>query len=206
MEIQDFGEKIGGAKKDLWKDRGLMIDDLLEMNDAEKGKLIKKDNVWKKPNYQEMVNNGLPIRVAYFIKMLRDATPTKPVITYFDRSPEAIKGKQEGYIEFVGKLRDYAMNLSTENEVLNFYNDFMSEYVTYQNSYSVDISPAASDCIDNKLLNLMQIKNFLNIDREIKKKQFCYTDDEKTLAQFNIFEYTKENAEFTILSLSLKSG
>lgn len=197
MGLQDFGEKIGGAKKDLWKDRGLMIDDLLEMNDAEKGKLIKKDNVWKKPNYQEMVNNGIPIRVVYFIKLLRDATPTKPVITYFDKSPEAIKGKQEGYIEFVGKLRDYAMNLSTENEVLNFYNDFMSEYVTYRNSYSVDISPAASDCIDNKLLNLMQIKNFLNIDREIKKKQFCYTDDEKTLAQFNIFEYTKDNAEFT---------
>ena len=25
MEIQDFGEKIGGAKKDLWKERGLSI-------------------------------------------------------------------------------------------------------------------------------------------------------------------------------------
>lgn len=25
---EDFGEKIGGAKKDLWKDRGLYADDL----------------------------------------------------------------------------------------------------------------------------------------------------------------------------------
>ena len=189
MEIQDFEEKIGGAKKDLWKDRGLIIDDLLEMNDAEKNRLIKKDNVWKKPDYQEMVNNGISVRVAYFIKMIRDATPTKPVITYFDRTPEVIKEKQEGYVEFVGKLRDYAMNLSTEDEIFNFYNDFMSEYVTYINSYSVDVSPTAFGCIDNKLLHLMQIKNFSNIDREIRKKQFCYTDDEKTLAQFNIFEY-----------------
>ena len=72
MEIQDFGEKIGGAKKDLWKEKGLSIEDLLEMNDAEKSKLITKDNIWKKPNYQEMIEQGLPTRVAYFIKTIRD--------------------------------------------------------------------------------------------------------------------------------------
>lgn len=26
--INDFGEKIGGARKDLWKERGLMVEDL----------------------------------------------------------------------------------------------------------------------------------------------------------------------------------
>ena len=26
MQHEDFGEKIGGAKKDLWKDRGLYVD------------------------------------------------------------------------------------------------------------------------------------------------------------------------------------
>ena len=33
---EDFGEKIGGAKKDLWKDRGLYADDL------EKYEVVKK--------------------------------------------------------------------------------------------------------------------------------------------------------------------
>ena len=32
-EIKDFGNKIGGAKKDLWKARGLILDDILDMND-----------------------------------------------------------------------------------------------------------------------------------------------------------------------------
>ena len=32
---EDFGEKIGGAKKDLWRDRGLYVDDLNSMNDRE---------------------------------------------------------------------------------------------------------------------------------------------------------------------------
>lgn len=49
---EDFGEKIGGAKKDLWKDRGLYTDDLDGMNEREAEKYVKKDNVWKKPDYQ----------------------------------------------------------------------------------------------------------------------------------------------------------
>ena len=31
---EDFGEKIGGAKKDLWAARGLYVDDLLEIGRA----------------------------------------------------------------------------------------------------------------------------------------------------------------------------
>ena len=41
---EDFGEKIGGAKKDLWKDRGLYADDLETMHEREAEKFVKKDN------------------------------------------------------------------------------------------------------------------------------------------------------------------
>ena len=58
---EDFGEKIGGAKKDLWKDRGLYTDDLDEMNEREAEKYVKKDNVWKKPDYQSMLDEGIPL-------------------------------------------------------------------------------------------------------------------------------------------------
>ena len=54
LQHEDFGEKIGGAKKDLWKDRGLYVDDLGGMNEREAEKFVKKDNVWKKPDYQAM--------------------------------------------------------------------------------------------------------------------------------------------------------
>lgn len=33
--INDFGEKIGGARKDLWKERGLMVEDLDGMTQGE---------------------------------------------------------------------------------------------------------------------------------------------------------------------------
>lgn len=40
--INDFGEKIGGARKDLWKERGLMVEDLDGMTQGEKEKYVKK--------------------------------------------------------------------------------------------------------------------------------------------------------------------
>ena len=46
---RDFGEHIGGARKELWSAGGINLEDLLDMNDAEKAKFVKKDNIWKKP-------------------------------------------------------------------------------------------------------------------------------------------------------------
>ena len=37
-EIKDFGEKIGGARKDVWALRGLILDDILKMTSGEKVK------------------------------------------------------------------------------------------------------------------------------------------------------------------------
>ena len=196
MEIQDFGEKIGGAKKDLWKERGLSVDDLSYMNDAERIQLIKKDNIWKKPNYQEMVESGLPVRVAYFIKTIRDATPTKPIILLRNSDIEL---KQKEYIDFVSKLRNYVMNLKQEDDILTFYEKFLSNYIIRdKSSYYVRVSPEVSSAVDNKLLQASQISNFYNIDKEIRKKQFCYTDDEKVLSNFDIFVYDNDNVKLTI--------
>ena len=50
QKINDFGEKIGGAKKDLWKERNMIFEDTIEMTEAEKRKYVKRDNIWKKIN------------------------------------------------------------------------------------------------------------------------------------------------------------
>ncbi len=49
QQHEDFGAKIGGAKKDLWMRRGLLSGDLLDMNEREAEQYVKKDYVWKKP-------------------------------------------------------------------------------------------------------------------------------------------------------------
>lgn len=205
MAINDFGEKIGGAKKDLWRERGLQIEDLLDMNDAEKVAHIKKDNVWKKPDYQALVDSGLSRRVVYFMKKIRDATPTKPVLEYGDNTPELIAIKQEGYISFVQELRDAVLNLKTEADVLGFYKNYLSEkYITRKpGSYYVTVSDDAFGCVDNKLLKAAQLNSFNSIDRDIKKKEFCYSAQDKLEAQekafmdqFDIVEYNSTKVSF----------
>ncbi|WP_367575609.1 hypothetical protein [Acutalibacter caecimuris] len=69
---EDFGEKIGGTKKDLWKERGLYVEDLEAMNEREADKFVKKDNIWKKPDYEAMLDEGIPLGVVYYIKKARD--------------------------------------------------------------------------------------------------------------------------------------
>ena len=171
-----------------------MVDDLSYMNDAEKTKFVKKDNVWKKPDYQELVNNGLSTRVVYFIKTIRDATPTKPEIYYMDD----VSKKQENYISFVSKLRDFVMNIKNDNEILSFYEDFLSHYIIKSpSSYTVKISPEVSGCINNKLLKAAQVRRLSQIDSEIKKTQFLYTDAEKLLAGFEIYVYDNKDIKFS---------
>lgn len=37
------------------------MDDLDAMNDREAEKFVKKDNIWKKPDYQAMLDEGVPL-------------------------------------------------------------------------------------------------------------------------------------------------
>ena len=211
-EIKDFGKKIGGAKKDLWKTRGLQIEDLTDMNIAERDKYITKNNIWKTPDYQKLVDDGLSVRVAYFIKTIKDSAPTKPVITYADNTPEAIKEKQEGYIAFMTYLRDKTMAIKTDKDILDFYKDVIKPY-TIPNGRYVKISEDAYDCIDNKLLKAAQVSSFIKIDDDIRKKQFCYSEEDKILSEYNILHYKKENVDFekdyrdrTVMSIKVFNG
>jgi len=212
-KINDFGEKIGGAKKDLWTSRGLQLIDIKEMNEAEKLKFIKKNNIWKTPDYNQLVSDGLPVRVAYFMKLIKDAAPTTPSL-YRTDSVEDIKQKQERYIDFMGKLRDYTMNLKTEQEVLNFYDNFMNQYIIKeQGSYYIKIKDEANDCINNKLLKASQVRNFYSIDSDIRKKKFCYTEEQKALSGYSFLKYEKDKVEFSkdyknrnIITISIPSG
>lgn len=50
-KIQDFGEKIGGAKKDLWSNTALMLSNFDTLTDVERNKYCAKDYVWPRPDW-----------------------------------------------------------------------------------------------------------------------------------------------------------
>lgn len=76
-KINDVGEKIGGAKKDL-AGRRVVLEDLAKMNDAEKDDLVIKDKIFPPFDYRKMRDDGVDPAVALILKLIRDRIPVRP--------------------------------------------------------------------------------------------------------------------------------
>lgn len=77
-QLEDVGEKIGGARKDLWKERGLRLADLDGMTGGEQAMYAVKNNVWK-PDYAGLVADGMEPAAASLAKAIWDKVPVKPI-------------------------------------------------------------------------------------------------------------------------------
>lgn len=196
--IDDFGIKIGGAKKDLWKIHGIQITDIIDMNEAEKIAYIKKDNIWPKPKYETLVKNGLPIRIAYFIKIIRDAIPSKPQI-HWNANMDEISIAQQNYINFIQRLKNAVMNLTKEEQILSFYRDFIiNNTFVKRNPYStyITLDPSVECVLSNKLLIALQHRDFYKIDSGIQKNEFCYDKEQKKIKDYNFILYDQNMISF----------
>ncbi|MDH1766511.1 LPD5 domain-containing protein [Comamonas aquatica] len=72
--IEDVGEKIGGARKDVWSgfrdDIGAVPDDAIAEQPLSK--------VWPQPDYQKLIDAGHDAGTVAMVRSLRDAIPSKP--------------------------------------------------------------------------------------------------------------------------------
>lgn len=171
-DIQDFGKKIGGARKDLWKARGIMTEDLIEMNDMERKTHIKKDNIWLRPDWIKVVADGTPQCVAYWQNKMRQAVPPRP-----EKDDEY---HQENYIAVVTKIRDAVMAVRTPSGIDSFYKDFLRpEFIQGSDrGYYVNIVPEADGVINNKVLKTAQASH-LKMQREAEKNLFGVAKEEQ---------------------------
>ena len=101
--LQDFGQKIGGARKDL---RGTFRrEDIETLTHIERTKLVRKDMVWPTPDYAELVEkDGYSREAVAAIKMLRDAFPACPVVRT-DISESDYAKACETYIETLNAMK-----------------------------------------------------------------------------------------------------
>ena len=72
--IADFGEKIGGARKDVWQDYGKRMTDAL----PDDLKLITLSKHFPEPDYEGLIGQGIDVNVLAAIKAMRDLIPSKP--------------------------------------------------------------------------------------------------------------------------------
>jgi hypothetical protein len=109
--IQDAGQKIGGARKDRWKERGLNLDDLDAMTESEGAELATKANVWK-PDYEAMSETSEPVTAA-MVKIIYDQLAAKPK----KNTPE---GRRQ-YVQMMRIVRDVLTGANSPEAVRNAY-------------------------------------------------------------------------------------
>ena len=190
-QLKDFGEKIGGARKDLWKDRGLYTDDLDAMNDREAEKFVKKDNIWKKPDYEAMVKGGVPLGVVYFIKKTRDSLAAAPQYRYTDDTPEKRMERQKEYVRTVRELQEAVSGVRTVDDVMKAYDRFfvVNGYLNrvhgcgYGAYYRATEKGQENLTVTNKLCNAMKVSSPAYFEhaftQKAKKEQFCVPKEQK---------------------------
>lgn len=198
QQHEDFGEKIGGAKKDLWKTRGLLVGDLDSMNDREADKYVKKDNVWKKPDYEAMIDGGTPIGVVYFIKKVRDSLNAAPVYRYGDNTPERRLARQVEYIETIHQLKKVMDDVYTVDDAMRAYerffvdNGYMQEASRWAGAkdYESTDKGVKNSVITGKLSQALFVHSKLWFERafteKAKRDQFGVPKEQKVPAGYEL--------------------
>ncbi len=201
---EDFGEKIGGARKDLWKGRGLYADDLSIMNDREAEKYVRKDNIWKKPDYAGMRDEGIPLCVVYFIKKVRDAVIASPKYYSKDDTREKRLARQKEYIRTVRELQAAVADVRTAEDAAQACDCFMvgngylkrnHEWIG-RNDYSATEKGRENPAITNKLLKALKVSSVSAFEREFtqkaEKEQFLVQKKKKAPAGYSIRFHNSE--------------
>jgi len=209
----DFGEKIGGARKDLWQQRGLLSEDIDGMNEREADKYVKKDYIWKKPDYQAMIDGGVPFDVAYFIKTVRDSLNTGPKYLRTDDTPEKRLERQKQYVDTIREIQGMMGKVKTKADVLAAFERGMIEEYGYfermepgpSRSYYATITEKGREnpTITNDLAHTLFFKSALHFEQKITnqatKVQFGIPKDQKIPKGFEVLfndgknTYSKDN-------------
>lgn len=125
--IEDAGEKIGGAKKDRWKERAMVVADLKDLNAAEQFEFVTKDNVWPRPNYESMIERGMEPKAAALMKIARDRMAAKPVTDS--------EAGRAAYVTMMGMVRDRLMACETQQQVLDAYSKIIYDDLEHDGRY-----------------------------------------------------------------------
>ena len=186
-KLDDFGEKIGGARKDQWNSRGLLVDDLESMNDRERDKNVKKDNVWKRPNYRALVEAGGDRGLLWAVNEIRKSLQQN--VYYGYKATDEIKTeKQKLFIETTRAIQSMAENAKTkadfeamgEKWLLDngYLEDTGRTYNRYAYTQKFSQNPALSG--SNYLNNIRYlVKNFDNLTNLADRNNFAV--DAKTV-------------------------
>lgn len=184
-KIEDFGEKIGGARKDLYE----AYHDLLRNAAAKEFEKLPLSKSFPAPNYLKLLERGVERWKVDAVRALRDSVPKKParrswIIREWVEAVQSLRDIAVSVLEnkwtqaeFRAELdkiaandTDYRFGLSLNEEIVPQIKDFMLMY---------EILGHESDCSSLKFDRIYSYKqeqapNDTIALREREKPGFCY--------------------------------
>lgn len=192
-KLRDVGNQEEMMAKDKAEERRIFREMLSGMTTAERNSLITKDKLFPPIHYQAESEKGKDRTVLYFMKKVRDALPPRPNIPNipYGASAEAkeqiIRTAQDKYIDMISGYCDLIQELDSLEDCRNFPNRVKEEGVSTTLPKSRDTYKLTKAiCCANDTVSLR---------RESERKQFCFTPEEKALADYQILTYNGENVK-----------
>lgn len=192
-KLRDVGNQEEMMAKDKAEERRIFREMLSGMTTAERNSLITKDKLFPPIHYQAESEKGKDRTVLYFMKKVRDALPPRPNIPNipYGASAEAkeqiIRTAQDKYIDMISGYCDLIQELDSLEDCRNFPNRVKEEGVSTTLPKSRDTYKLTKAiCCANDTVSLR---------RESERKQFCFTPEEKALADYQILTYNGENVQ-----------
>jgi len=168
---------------------------LLDASDLERSEYVKKNNIWKQPDYVKMIEDGIPKEVCYFMSLCRGAIKAQPPLITTDK--EITEQLQREYINFVSQIRDAVMSCKTMDDVKNLKN-FLSdnEIIIINGRYYKSATPHLALMVTQKLVNIMMYytNNLSYWNRKRNSTAFGMSTEEKKLARYDIIKFTKAHS------------
>lgn len=118
-KLQDFGAKIGGARKDCFV-KGWSEADYEKMTSAERERVARRERLWPAPDYPALVASGIPEAVVFRLKLLRERLPTRIVprgARWAWRIEFDLETRRRGYVMAVLRLRDAVAGVRTWDDL-----------------------------------------------------------------------------------------
>ena len=171
-KLNDFGEKIGGAKKDIWTF-------LNSLTDEEQGDIAKKAKLWKAPNYRAMVKEGTPKEVCFWQNQMRKAVVARP------------ESNAKAYVQFVIAFKADVESCNSIEEIKDFYagcpgNDDAAGIFSY-------LQKAALDPKDRRWTYASdETKPFFNGNKVLR---YVYGTQKKITADCELSDFLTDKAE-----------
>lgn len=178
QKYTDFGDQVGGARKEIWNQRVTLENEAL-MSNKEKEKFIEKNRVWPQPDYLQMIAEGEDLALVYWKKTVRDAVSKRPR-SYQEKDIHA-------YISLCNDLENLLAEPEMEDpdqfigvSAMEFFHE--NEYVTMLRQLTEKGKGAK---LTNKLLRALRGGYRHTLLSKAQKRDFGLTKEEKLLKGYD---------------------